>query len=101
MSMHVKSMVVDDRTSYIGSFNMDPRSTNLNTEEGLIIEDEQFAQMLKDDILRDMAPENSWVIARRKMPFPELNSVIEDISMNLPIQPWPLNNTTSLKRIPR
>ncbi|MCH7960015.1 MAG: phospholipase D family protein [Candidatus Hydrogenedentes bacterium] len=100
MSMHGKSMVVDDRISYIGSFNMDPRSTNLNTEEGLLIEDEQFAQMLKDDILRDMAPENSWVIARRKLPFPELNSIIEDISTMFPIDPWPLKNTTSFELIP-
>ena len=100
MSMHAKSMVVDDRIAYIGSFNLDPRSTNLNTEEGLLIEDEQFAQILKDDILRDMAPENSWVIARRKMPFPELNSVIEDISTILPIDPWPLKNTTSFELIP-
>lgn len=59
-ALHAKSLVVDDRVSYIGTFNFDPRSANLNTEVGLLIHDERIAQQVADAIREDMAPENSW-----------------------------------------
>ncbi|MBT3028608.1 MAG: phospholipase D family protein [Candidatus Thiodiazotropha sp. (ex Ctena orbiculata)] len=59
-ALHAKSLVIDDRVTYIGTFNFDPRSANLNTEVGLVIRDERVAQQVADAIRRDMAPENSW-----------------------------------------
>ncbi len=38
-SLHTKAFVVDDTRGFIGSFNLDPRSMNLNTEMGLLFED--------------------------------------------------------------
>ncbi len=38
-SLHTKAFVVDDTSGFIGSFNLDPRSMNLNTEMGLLFED--------------------------------------------------------------
>ncbi|WDI92491.1 phospholipase D family protein [Xanthomonas campestris] len=38
-SLHTKAFVVDDSAGFIGSFNLDPRSMNLNTEMGLLFED--------------------------------------------------------------
>ncbi|MEX2123226.1 MAG: phospholipase D-like domain-containing protein [Woeseia sp.] len=35
--MHTKAFIVDDRKLFIGSFNWDPRSVNINTELGVII----------------------------------------------------------------
>ena len=35
-SLHTKAFLVDGRSGFIGSFNLDPRSMNLNTEMGLL-----------------------------------------------------------------
>jgi putative cardiolipin synthase len=59
-ALHAKSMVIDNRITYIGTFNFDPRSANLNTEVGLVIDDTRIAQQVAEAIQRDMAPENSW-----------------------------------------
>jgi putative cardiolipin synthase len=37
-SLHAKTFAIDDRTLFIGSFNFDPRSANLNTEMGFLID---------------------------------------------------------------
>ena len=58
--LHAKTLVIDRRLVYIGSFNMDPRSTHLNTEIGLIIDSPSLAQAVAALIERDMAPHNSW-----------------------------------------
>ncbi|WP_275099384.1 phospholipase D-like domain-containing protein [Sedimenticola hydrogenitrophicus] len=59
-AIHAKSLVVDDRIAYIGTFNLDPRSANLNTEVGVVIHDAGIARQLRQAIERDMQPENSW-----------------------------------------
>ena len=58
--LHAKSMVVDGKTAVIGTFNLDPRSTNLNTECVAIIESEQVAQGVLAGMNREFQPENSW-----------------------------------------
>lgn len=37
-SLHAKTFAVDGKSVYVGSFNFDPRSANLNTELGLVID---------------------------------------------------------------
>jgi putative cardiolipin synthase len=59
-SGYAKSLVVDDRVAYIGTFNLDPRSANLNTGVGVVIHDAGIARQLRQAIERDMRPENSW-----------------------------------------
>jgi cardiolipin synthase C len=63
-SMHAKTLVIDAKTVYIGTFNFDPRSENLNTEVGAIIHDEALARAVEASIETDMAPGNSWDAAR-------------------------------------
>ena len=53
----------------IGSCNLDPLAENLNTEVGLLIEDETVASELRAEIGVDLHPENAWVIARRQYPL--------------------------------
>jgi putative cardiolipin synthase len=60
MGLHVKAMVVDRKRSYIGSMNLDPRSTSINSEMGVIIESPGLAEQLARQMERDMRPENSW-----------------------------------------
>jgi putative cardiolipin synthase len=64
--LHAKAMVVDSKTAYIGTFNLDPRSENLNTEVGVIIHDEALARAVESAIETDMKPGNSWNAARDK-----------------------------------
>ena len=59
-ALHAKSMVIDDRLIYIGTFNLDPRSANLNTEVGVLVESDELARQLTASIEKDMRPENSW-----------------------------------------
>ena len=59
-ALHAKSLVIDNETIYIGTFNLDPRSANLNTEVGVLARNEQLARQLTASIEQDMRPENSW-----------------------------------------
>ena len=43
-TLHTKAFIVDDKESFIGSFNFDPRSANINTELGVIIRDPELAK---------------------------------------------------------
>lgn len=93
LCLHAKSLVIDDEITFIGSYNLDPRSENLNTEVGMIVRDKTFAALVKKSIRKDMAPQNSWVIAKNKYPigleFP--NAILSELSQLLPIiDPWPL-----------
>ena len=96
----LRSSAADDRIAWIGSFNLDPRSENLNTEVGLVIHDEQVAEALKKDILRDMAPQNSWTIGKRK-DIPGVSQVsdsIDDVMEAVPIvHVWPFRYTSSFE----
>jgi putative cardiolipin synthase len=59
-ALHAKTMVVDDAVVFIGTYNLDPRSENLNTEAGVVIDDAAVAEGVARNILTDMRPENSW-----------------------------------------
>jgi phosphatidylserine/phosphatidylglycerophosphate/cardiolipin synthase-like enzyme len=97
LCVHAKSLVIDDRVAFIGSYNLDPRSERLNTEVGLLIEDETIAKELSAEIERDMQPENSWVIAKRAMPLPvsAVNGLVSGILSLSPLDVWPIQNTSS------
>ena len=59
-ALHAKSMVIDDKTIFIGTFNLDPRSANLNTEVGVLADSVELARQLTASIERDIDPANSW-----------------------------------------
>ncbi|WP_206605720.1 phospholipase D-like domain-containing protein [Pelagibaculum spongiae] len=61
--LHAKSMVIDDYTSVIGTYNFDPRSANLNTENLVIIPSEKIAREIKQGMLQEMQPENAWRVS--------------------------------------
>jgi putative cardiolipin synthase len=42
-SLHTKAFVMDGRKVFVGSYNVDPRSTWLNCEQGVLVEDEVLA----------------------------------------------------------
>ncbi|WP_066799878.1 phospholipase D family protein [Moraxella oblonga] len=53
-SLHAKTFTVDNRYLYVGSFNFDPRSANLNTELGLLIDNPQLASVLSQKLHEDV-----------------------------------------------
>ena len=59
-AIHAKSMVIDDRIVFIGTFNLDPRSANLNTEVGMLADSVELAGQLTASIEHDIDPANSW-----------------------------------------
>jgi putative cardiolipin synthase len=63
MGLHSKAVVVDRKQVFIGSLNFAPRSININTEMGLIIDSPQLAAQLEQMISRIMEPQNSWQVS--------------------------------------
>jgi putative cardiolipin synthase len=59
-AVHAKSLVVDGQVAFVGTYNLDPRSENLNTESGVVIHDAAQAAAVADAIVTDMLPGNSW-----------------------------------------
>jgi putative cardiolipin synthase len=45
-ALHAKTYAVDGRTVFVGSFNLDPRSSQLNTEMGVVIDSPALATRL-------------------------------------------------------
>ncbi len=43
-SLHTKAFAVDDTCTFIGSYNVDPRSANINTELGVLIYDKALTR---------------------------------------------------------
>ena len=62
VGLHSKAFVVDRHMVFIGSMNFDPRSANINTEMGVIIESATLGMELARLANRDMDPENAWQV---------------------------------------
>lgn len=45
-SLHAKTVTVDNEKVFVGSFNFDPRSAQINTESGLLIESAEMAERI-------------------------------------------------------
>lgn len=60
-SLHAKTFAVDDKRLFIGSFNFDPRSANLNTEMGFLIESPTLAQTMHSAFGRDV-PQRAYQV---------------------------------------
>jgi putative cardiolipin synthase len=55
MGLHSKAVVVDRRKVFVGSMNFDPRSADINTEMGVIIDSPVLAEQLALIMERDMS----------------------------------------------
>ena len=60
-TLHTKMFVVDRNIVFVGSFNFDPRSVNLNTESGLIIKSKALAGIALSG-LQESLNENTWEV---------------------------------------
>lgn len=87
VGLHSKSLVVDGAVGVVGTHNFDPRGDRLNTESAVVVRDARFAGQLAASIRRDIAPENSWIIApRQRSPLlPGLQYSVAKASEALPL----------------
>lgn len=60
-SLHAKTFSVDNETVFIGSFNFDPRSAVLNTEMGLVIENDALATRIHERFITSMR-DRAWTL---------------------------------------
>lgn len=58
--LHAKSMVVDGKITVIGTFNLDPRSANLNTECIVIVNSDKVSEGVLKGMEEEFKPGNSW-----------------------------------------
>ncbi|MDB5415624.1 MAG: phospholipase family protein [Rubritepida sp.] len=59
-SLHTKAVLVDDGPVFVGSFNLDPRSADLNTEMGVLVQSKALARLLRRQHQRLSAGVRSW-----------------------------------------
>jgi putative cardiolipin synthase len=59
---HSKYMCIDLASCIVGSFNLDPRSNNLNAEVALFLASPTLASELVADFEKDVAPEHATII---------------------------------------
>ncbi|MFQ3230047.1 phospholipase D family protein [Reinekea sp.] len=55
-SLHAKTFAVDSQRLFVGSFNFDPRSMNLNTELGFVLESSTLAEKVEDEFSQRVRP---------------------------------------------
>ena len=60
-SLHAKTISSDRTRAFVGSFNLDPRSTHLNTEMGLVIESPQLAGEISSALDRTL-PDRAYEV---------------------------------------
>jgi cardiolipin synthase C len=89
-SLHAKTFSVDRSRVFIGSFNFDPRSAQLNTEIGFLIDSPMLARMIADTFVQDI-PERSYRVElsrRGLLRWVETRNGIETIHKREPAAPW-------------
>lgn len=62
LSLHTKVAVIDREWIFLGSANLDPRSSFLNTEVGIAVRSPALAEKVLAAIARDFEPLNSWQV---------------------------------------
>ena len=72
--LHAKSMIIDGKTTVIGTFNLDPRSANLNTECITIVHSTQISKSVLKGMNEEFKSKNSWKITLDFNPDSEVNN---------------------------
>lgn len=58
--LHTKTMVIDRRHVVIGSYNLDPRSADINTELALLVDSPEFGRRVAGYLDEGVLPENAY-----------------------------------------
>ncbi|MEM7278692.1 MAG: phospholipase D family protein [Pseudomonadota bacterium] len=58
--LHTKALVFDQESIFVGSYNLDPRSANINTEAGIYVESQELATQLLEYMKVGKQPDNAY-----------------------------------------
>ena len=61
LTLHTKGMLIDRKQIFVGSLNLDPRSIDINTEMGLLIDSPELSGSLVDGFLQRL-PTIGWQV---------------------------------------
>jgi putative cardiolipin synthase len=61
-ALHTKAIVIDERFAFVGSFNLTPRSVELNTEIGIVVDSPELAAAIKAFMDGGVEPANAWLL---------------------------------------
>jgi cardiolipin synthase C len=64
-SLHAKALVIDQKTVFIGSLNMDARSARTNSELGLVMRSAEIARQVTS-LLDDISADGSYRLVERR-----------------------------------
>lgn len=62
-SLHTKAAIFDDRQIFVGSYNLDPRSTSLNCEQGVLVSDPVLTRELTRLFEKETQGNESWRVS--------------------------------------
>jgi putative cardiolipin synthase len=62
-SLHTKALSVDGERLFVGSYNLDPRSTSLNCEQGVMVASATLAQQFEGFFDRQTSGTYSWAVS--------------------------------------
>jgi putative cardiolipin synthase len=65
-SLHTKALSIDGRIVFVGSYNIDPRSTWLNCEQGVVVESPALAAQIDAIFKRQTTGERSWRVTAKE-----------------------------------
>ena len=54
VTLHTKALMIDRRDTFVGSLNLDPRSIDINTEMGVLIENADLTGGLVERLLKNL-----------------------------------------------
>jgi putative cardiolipin synthase len=61
-SLHTKALAVDTRALFVGSYNLDPRSTSLNCEQGVLVYDESLTREFIRIFEQQSSGDRAWKV---------------------------------------
>lgn len=64
-SLHTKALTADGARTFVGSYNLDPRSTSLNCEQGVFVVDAAIAAQLEAIFATESGPSRAWQVQLR------------------------------------
>jgi putative cardiolipin synthase len=94
-AIHTKALVIDGRKSFVGSYNLDPRSANINSEVGLMVNSEEFARRVAAYLDQGVRPENSYRVSLDEHGHPRWQTIINGQPRTLSHDP----ETTTFQRL--
>jgi len=104
LALHGKAAVFDRQTVLLGSFNLDPRSANLDTETVFVVHSAELAEELLGAFDIDFQPANAWhignVVGKKKAAWITEHPHGADVEPHDPASVWRRMLRSMMKLLP-